>query len=71
MTYTIVIGARKNLKNLQALPVFVYVEVLHPIQPNGVMSSVVSLPKHTFTWEVYSYYTDKDVTSSTLPGCQI
>ena len=25
------------------------VEVLRPSQPNGVMSSVVSLPKHTFT----------------------
>ena len=28
---------------------FVYVEVLRPSQPNGVMSSVVSLPNHTFT----------------------
>ena len=25
------------------------VEVLRPIQPNGVMSSAVSLPNHTFT----------------------
>ena len=28
---------------------FVCVEVLRPGQPNGVMSSVVSLPNHTFT----------------------
>ena len=28
---------------------FVCVEVLQPSQPNGVMSSVVSLPNHTFT----------------------
>ena len=27
---------------------FVCVEVLWPSQPNGVMSSVVSLPNHTF-----------------------
>ena len=31
------------------LPLFVFVEVLRPSQPNGVMSSVVSLPNHTFT----------------------
>ena len=28
---------------------FVCVEVLWPRQPNGVMSSEVSLPNHTFT----------------------
>ena len=28
---------------------FVFVEVLGPSQPNGVMSSVVRLPNHTFT----------------------
>ena len=28
---------------------FVCVEVLQPMQPNGVMSSAVSLPNHTFT----------------------
>ena len=28
---------------------FVFVEVLRPSQPNGVMSSVVTLPNHTFT----------------------
>ena len=29
---------------------FVCVEVLQPSQPNGVMSRVVSLPSHTFSW---------------------
>ena len=28
---------------------FVCVDVLRPSQPNGVMSSAVSLPNHTFT----------------------
>ena len=28
---------------------FVCLEVLQPSQPNGVMSSAVSLPNHTFT----------------------
>ena len=28
---------------------FVCVEVLRPSQPNGAMSSAVSLPNHTFT----------------------
>ena len=28
------------------------VEVLRPSQPNGVMSSAVSLPNHTFTGQV-------------------
>ena len=31
------------------LILFVCVEVLRPSQPNGVMSSAVSLPNHTFT----------------------
>ena len=31
------------------LCLFVCVEVLRPSQPNGVMSSAVSLPNHTFT----------------------
>ena len=31
------------------LALFVCVEVLRPSQPNGVMSSAVSLPNHTFT----------------------
>ena len=29
--------------------IFVCVEVLRPSQPNGVMSSTVNLPDHTFT----------------------
>ena len=32
----------------QVFCLFVCVEVLWPSQPNGVMSSVVSLPNHTF-----------------------
>ena len=31
------------------LKLFVCVEVLRPSQPNGVMSSAVSLPNHIFT----------------------
>ena len=31
---------------------FVCVEVLEPSQPNGVMSSTVNLPNHTFTGQV-------------------
>ena len=31
------------------LILLVCVEVLQPSQPNGVMSSAVSLPNHTFT----------------------
>ena len=34
---------------LAVLNLFVCVEVLRPSQPNGVMSSTVSLPNHTFT----------------------
>ena len=30
---------------------FVSVQVLQLSQPNGVMSSKVSLPNHTFTWQ--------------------
>ena len=33
----------------QGMVLFVCAEVLWPSQPNGVMSSVVSLPNHTFT----------------------
>ena len=32
-----------------SVQLFVCVEVLWPSQPNGVMSSAVSLPNHTFT----------------------
>ena len=33
---------------------FVCVAVLRPSQPDGVMSSAVSLPNHTFTGQAYS-----------------
>ena len=40
----------KNIKMLTfSFSEFVCVEVLQPSQPNGVMSSAVSLPNHTFT----------------------
>ena len=35
--------------NLTLFVLFVCVEVLWPSQPNGVMSSAISLPNHTFT----------------------
>ena len=45
---------RSNLCSVVCCPAFirkhiVCVEVLRPSQPNGVMSSAVSLPNHTFT----------------------
>ena len=33
---------------------FVCVEILWPSQPNGVMSSTISLPNHTFTGQAES-----------------
>ena len=41
--------AGNNKVLLHSIYVFVCVEVLRPSQPNGVMSSGVSLPNHTFT----------------------
>ena len=38
----------------QSRKMFVCVEVLRPSQPNGVMSSAVSLPNHTFTGQALS-----------------
>ena len=35
---------------------FVCVEVLRPSQPNGVMSSAVSLPNHTFTGQAVNLF---------------
>ena len=46
------IGCFSPLKakfNQECQSLFVCVEVLRPSQPNGVMSSTVSLPNHTFT----------------------
>ena len=37
-----------NVNNMNEI-LFACVEVLRPSQPNGVMSSAVSLPNHTFT----------------------
>ena len=43
--YTIMLNINESNERV----LFVCVEVLRPSQPNGVMSSVVSLPNHTFT----------------------
>ena len=41
--------------NLFLIIIFVlFVCVLRPSQPNGVMSSAVSLPNHMFTGQAYS-----------------
>ena len=40
---------RQTCKLMESRELFVCVEVLRPSQPNGVMSSAVSLPNHTFT----------------------
>ena len=42
-------GKKHNIPTNKVITDFVCVEVLRPSQPNGVMSSVVSLPNHTFT----------------------
>ena len=39
-----------------AMVLFVCVEVLRPSQTNGVISSVVSLPNHTFTGQALNQY---------------
>ena len=39
----------KHRKLNKLVCLFVIVEILRPSQPNGVMSSEVSLPNHTFT----------------------
>ena len=44
------VSIKVPVKRAKASPEsFVCVEVLRPSQPNGVMSSAVSLPNHTFT----------------------
>ena len=48
------LNAKKN-KVLPFSVLFVYVEVLWPSQHNGVMSSVISLPNHTFTGHTLSF----------------
>ena len=42
-------GTARGTSILSSQDKFVCVEVLRPSQPNGVMSSAVSLPNHTFT----------------------
>ena len=37
-------------------PLFVCVEVLPPSQPNGVVSSAVNLPNHTFTGQAFEIF---------------
>ena len=43
------VGVTKLSASVCIISLFVCVEVLRPSQPNGVMSSMVSLPNHTFT----------------------
>ena len=43
------VSGKRMCTILNRLVVLVCVEVLRPSQPNGVMSSPVSLPNHTFT----------------------
>ena len=45
-------GMYANVRSCVCL--FICVEVLRPSQPNGVMSSVASLPNHTFTGQALS-----------------
>ena len=40
--------------DINCIIVFVCVEVLRPSQPNGIMSSAISLPNHTFTGQALS-----------------
>ena len=44
----------KHSPSITRCRMFVCVEVLRPSQPNGVMSSAVSLPNHTFTGQALS-----------------
>ena len=52
--HTVCLYAKIGLKSLQKYSAFVCVEVLRPSQPNGVMSSAVSLPNHMFTGQALS-----------------
>ena len=44
----------KTFKKAAMAAIIVCVEVLLPSQPNGVISSAVSLPNHSFTEQAYS-----------------
>ena len=48
-SHTIYLKSPISILGISSYEVFVCVEVLRPSQPNGVMSSAVSLPDHTFT----------------------
>ena len=48
------LGCEYSLKPVCFFVCFFCVEVLRPSQPNGVMSSTVSLPNHTFTGQALS-----------------
>ena len=43
------VASDQGIQCFHEVQIFVCVEVLRPSQPNGVMSSAVSLPNHTFT----------------------
>ena len=43
------VNKEEQIRSHCKVVLFVCVEVLRPSQPNGVMSSAVSLPNHTFT----------------------
>ena len=48
-TILFILDLNSEFRNIKLWDQFVCVEVLRPSQPNGVMSSAVSLPNHTFT----------------------
>ena len=48
------LGLASKVFTISTFHYFVCVEVLRPSQPNGVMSSAVSLPNHTFTGQAWS-----------------
>ena len=54
LKFQILIHSYFGLKFVCFIKLFVCVEVLQPSQPNGVMSSMVSLPNHTFTGQAQS-----------------
>ena len=52
--FTSAIFTDHNSQLVKQIGIFVCVEVLQPSQPNGVMSSAVSLPNHTFIGQAQS-----------------
>ena len=49
-TVRIILCFEDRKKKTEKECLIVCVEILRPSQPNGVMSSAVNLPNHTFTW---------------------